>query len=183
MKIYIGRPDRKSAVDILQKYMLPSLPFSSETLEQFGGSTEAACAGLIERMVQVIYSPNSYLNIYEKDAPRERRAPVQKRKAISDIVSGATLENIVTRTKRLAIRHELESGKRGIGWQDDVFEAIRIECEESKEQYISEVRTSRDIVSAEAFAVDVHLAGAVTESIEAATKWFRGKNRAWAKSV
>jgi len=186
LKTYVGRPDRDSATAILQKYLTARLPFAGPTLEEFGGLAEQAAEGLISRAVQVIYSPNSYLQIYEKVdrnevLNREHRMPLQKRKVVGEIVSGAMLESIVSRAKRSAVRREIDGEQRGICWQPDILEAIRSECEESKEQFISELRPTRDIASAESFAVDVHPdEDQVGASIQPAAKWFQGKGRAWA---
>ena len=190
LKIFIGRPDRSSAAAILTKYLTPNLPFAPTTLEEFGGPEQAA-AGLISRAVETMYSPNSYLQIYEKadqseTMNRERRMPFQKRKLVSEIISGAMLESIVTRAKRYAVKREIERPEqdRGLCWQWDVLEAIRTECEESKEQYISEIRSSRDIANTEMFAVDVNLDEAYGAALPQPTaKWFRGKTRAWATAV
>jgi proteasome-associated ATPase len=187
LKIYIGRPNPKSAAAVFSKYLTPDLPLAPATLDEFGGSAEKATGGLISRAVDTIYSPNSYLQIYEKadqndTMNRERRMPLQKRKAISDIINGAMLESMVTRAKRSAVRREIEQGRDGgLCWQLDLLQAIRSECEESKEQYISELRSSRDIAGTEAFAVDVHLdETAAGTSTKPETKWFKGKARAWA---
>lgn len=189
LKIYIGRPNPKSAAAVLSKYLTPSLPFAATTLEEFGGSAERASSGLISRTVDTIYSPNSYLQIYEKadqndTMNRERRMPLQKRKAVSEIINGAMLESMVTRAKRSAVRREIEQPDQGgLRWQEDMLQAIRVECEESKEQYISELRSSRDIAGIEAFAVDVHLDdAAASASTKPDLKWFKGKARAWAAS-
>ena len=186
LKIYVGRPGQKAAAAILGKYLTPDLPLAATTLKDRGGA-EQAVASLIERAVAVLYSPNSFLQIYEKadrneTMNREHRRPRQARKPVSEILSGAMLDGIVTRAKRFAVRREIAQGRgeRGLLWQADLLEAIRAECEESKEQYVSEIRTSRDIADMEKYAVEVHL----DEVPEAAPglrniRWFKGKARAW----
>ena len=63
---------------------------------------------------------------------RDHRLPLQRRKPVSEIISGAMLESVVTRAKRSAVRREIEKGQRGLLWREDVYEALHSECEEDE---------------------------------------------------
>jgi hypothetical protein len=68
----------------------------------------------------------------------------------------------------------------------DLLGAIRQECEESKEQYISELQDSRDIRTSENFAVEVFLdETSGSQQVPAGLvqpRWFAEKTRAWLSS-
>jgi hypothetical protein len=113
---------------------------------------------------------------------RQRRMPLEKRKPVAEIISGALLENIVSRAKRSAVRRRIKDGSNGL-LLVDFLEAIRQECEESKEQYISELQESRDIRASENFAVEVYLDETPGDQQLPAgliqPRWFAEKTRAW----
>jgi hypothetical protein len=101
---------------------------------------------LAARTLDLIFHDRSRLVITEKIS-RERamqqlkRAPLTLEKKVGEIMSGAILENIVSRAKRRAVKREIQEktfGGTGVTWED-LYEAIRIECQENKDQYSFEL--------------------------------------------
>jgi proteasome-associated ATPase len=56
VKIKIERPDAQGASDIFSKYLTPDLPLHADDLAEHNGSANAACAGMIQRAVERMYT-------------------------------------------------------------------------------------------------------------------------------
>jgi len=110
VKIKIERPDAESAREIMMKYLTPDLPLHSDDLEEHGGSPEATCVSMVQRTIERMYSDgeeNHFLEVTYADGDKEILY-------FRDFNSGAMIENIVARAKKLAIKDFLDSGQRGI---------------------------------------------------------------------
>lgn len=110
VKIKIQRPDAEAARDILSKYLTPGLPLHAEDLGEHGGDAEATCAAMIQRAVERMYSEeddNRFLEVTYANGDKEVLY-------FKDFNSGAMLENIVARAKKMAIKDFLEYGQKGI---------------------------------------------------------------------
>ncbi|RKS67923.1 proteasome-associated ATPase [Motilibacter peucedani] len=110
VKIKIERPDAESARDIFSKYITPDLPLHSEDLAEFGGSREATVAGMIQRTVERMYAEveeNRYLEVTYANGDKEVLY-------FKDFNSGAMIQNVVDRAKKMAIKDLLEFGVRGL---------------------------------------------------------------------
>lgn len=110
VKIKIQRPDAEAARDILSKYLTPDLPLHSEDLGEHGGDAEATCAAMIQRAVERMYSEddeNRFLEVTYANGDKEVLY-------FKDFNSGAMLENIVARAKKMAIKDYLDYGQKGI---------------------------------------------------------------------
>ena len=110
VKIKIERPDAEAARDILSKYLTPDLPLHADDLAEHGGSPEETCSAMIQRAVERMYSEqdeNRFLEVTYADGDKEILY-------FKDFNSGAMLENIVSRAKKMAIKDFLDSGQRGI---------------------------------------------------------------------
>ena len=110
VKIKIQRPDAEAARDILSKYLTPDLPLHADDLEEHGGDAEATCAEMIQRSVERMYSEeddNRFLEVTYANGDKEVLY-------FKDFNSGAMLENIVSRAKKMAIKDFLDQGQRGI---------------------------------------------------------------------
>ena len=109
-KIKIERPDAESAREIMMKYLTPDLPLHSDDLQEHGGSPEATCVSMVQRTIERMYSDgeeNHFLEVTYADGDKEILY-------FRDFNSGAMIENIVARAKKLAIKDFLDSGQRGI---------------------------------------------------------------------
>ena len=110
VKIKIERPDAESARDILSKYLTPDLPLHPEDLAENGDSPEITCAAMIQRAVERMYSEtdeNRFLEVTYANGDKEILY-------FKDFNSGAMLENIVARAKKMAIKDFLDTGQKGL---------------------------------------------------------------------
>jgi proteasome-associated ATPase len=110
VKIKIERPDAEAARDIFSKYLLPSLPLHPDDLAEHGGSREATIAGMIQRTVERMYTEveeNRFLEVTYANGDKEVLY-------FKDFNSGAMLQNIVDRAKKMAIKERLETGTGGL---------------------------------------------------------------------
>jgi proteasome-associated ATPase len=110
VKIKIERPDAEAARDIFTKYLVPELPLHSDDLAEHGGSAAATIAGMTQRTVERMYTEseeNRFLEVTYANGDKEVLY-------FKDFNSGAMIENIVARAKKMAIKDFLESGAKGI---------------------------------------------------------------------
>ncbi len=110
VKIKIQRPDAEAARDILSKYLTPDLPLHADDLNEHGGDAVATCGAMIQRAVERMYSEeddNRFLEVTYANGDKEILY-------FKDFNSGAMLENIVSRAKKMAIKDFLDEGHKGI---------------------------------------------------------------------
>jgi proteasome-associated ATPase len=128
VKIKIERPDAESAKDIFSKYITPSLPIHEDDLREHGGSREGACAAMIQATVERMYSDdesNRFLEVTYANGDKEVLY-------FKDFNSGAMIENIVARAKKMAIKDFLDVGAKGIRLQH-LMSAIVDEFKENED--------------------------------------------------
>jgi len=114
VKIRIDRPNEKAARQIFARYLTNELPISSLTIEQFGGSIDVAISEMIDATVLEMYrqdDENRFLEVTYQNGDRDVMY-------FKDFSSGAMIENIVRRAKKLAIKRLIASGERGINLED-----------------------------------------------------------------
>ncbi|HYK70517.1 MAG TPA: proteasome ATPase [Streptosporangiaceae bacterium] len=110
VKIKIERPDAEAARDIFSKYVLPDLPLHPDDLAEHGGLTDATVAEMIQRVVERMYSEteeNKFLEVTYANGDKEELY-------FRDFNSGAMIQNIVDRAKKMAIKEFLETGQKGL---------------------------------------------------------------------
>jgi len=110
VKIKIERPDAEAATDIFSKYVLKDLPLHPDDLAEHGGSPEACVEAMIQRVVERMYSEteeNRFLEVTYANGDKEVLY-------FRDFNSGAMIENIVARAKKMAIKEFLETGQKGL---------------------------------------------------------------------
>jgi len=110
VKIKIERPDAEAAGDIFSKYMLPELPLHPDDVKEHGGSVSATVQEMIQRTVERMYSEteeNRFLEVTYANGDKEVLY-------FKDFNSGAMIENIVARAKKMAIKQFLDTGQKGI---------------------------------------------------------------------
>jgi len=114
VKIRIERPDEKAARQIFARYLTNELPISSSTIEQYGGSIDVAISEMIDATVNEMYrqdDENRFLDVTYQNGDRDVMY-------FKDFSSGAMIENIVRRAKKLAIKRLIAGGERGINLED-----------------------------------------------------------------
>jgi proteasome-associated ATPase len=110
VKIKIERPDAEGARDIFSKYLVPDLPLHAEDLAEFGDSRDACVGGMIQRTVERMYTEvpeNRFLEVTYANGDKEVLY-------FKDFNSGAMIQNIVDRAKKMAIKDFLENQQRGL---------------------------------------------------------------------
>jgi proteasome-associated ATPase len=110
VKIKIERPDAEAARDIFSKYVLPELPLHPDDVTEHGSSRMAAVEAMIQRVVERMYSEtedNRFLEVTYANGDKEVLY-------FKDFNSGAMIENIVARAKKMAIKDFLETGQKGL---------------------------------------------------------------------
>jgi proteasome-associated ATPase len=110
VKIKIERPDAEAARDIFSKYVVRELPLHADDLAEHGGSAGACVQEMIQRVVERMYSEtegNRFLEVTYANGDKEVLY-------FKDFNSGAMIQNIVDRAKKMAIKEFLETGQKGL---------------------------------------------------------------------
>jgi len=110
VKIKIERPDAEAAKDIFSKYITPDLPLAEDDLAEHGYSREDTVAAMIQRVVERMYAEteeNRFLEVTYANGDKEVLY-------FKDFNSGAMIQNIVDRAKKMAIKEYLETGHKGL---------------------------------------------------------------------
>jgi proteasome-associated ATPase len=110
VKIKIERPDAEAALDIFTKYITKTLPIHEDDLAENGGSISATVTAMIQATVERMYSEadeNRFLEVTYANGDKETLY-------FKDFNSGAMIQNIVDRAKKMAIKDLLTTGQRGI---------------------------------------------------------------------
>ena len=110
VKIKIERPDAEAARDIFSKYVSRDLPLHPDDLAEHGGVTDATVAEMIQRVVERMYAEteeNRFLEVTYANGDKEVLY-------FRDFNSGAMIQNIVDRAKKMAIKEFLETGQKGL---------------------------------------------------------------------
>jgi len=113
VKIKIERPDAEAAKDIFSKYILAGLPLHPDDLAEHGSSADATVAAMIDAVVLRMYSEteeNRFLEVTYANGDKEVLY-------FKDFNSGAMIQNIVDRGKKMAIKEFLSSGRKGMRLQ------------------------------------------------------------------
>ncbi len=113
VKIKIERPDAEAARDIFSKYITRTLPIHAEDLAEHGGNVDATVSAMIQHTVERMYSEaeeNRFLEVTYANGDKETLY-------FRDFNSGAMIQNIVDRGKKMAIKDLLTTGQRGLRMQ------------------------------------------------------------------
>ncbi|MGH3743506.1 MAG: AAA family ATPase, partial [Mycobacteriales bacterium] len=105
VKIKIERPDAEAARDIFGIYVNESLPLHRDDLADHGGSRAATVQDMIQRTVERMYTEqddNRFLEVTYANGDKEVLY-------FKDFNSGAMIQNIVDRAKKMAIKAFLEA--------------------------------------------------------------------------
>ena len=129
VKIKIERPTEAAAQQIFARYLSADLPLNADDVEALGGGDPAkAVRVMIERTVAEMYradDENRFLEVTYQNGDKEVLY-------FRDFASGAMIENIVRRAKKLAIKRVLGGETRGI-CLTDLLESIKQEYKENED--------------------------------------------------
>jgi proteasome-associated ATPase len=129
VKIKIERPDEGAATQIFGRYFTTDLPIDGGEIDSLGGGDPAkAVQAIIERTVSEMYradDENRFIEVTYQNGDKEVLY-------FKDFASGAMIENIVRRAKKLAIKRKIAGDSAGIR-TDDLMRAIRQEYKEHED--------------------------------------------------
>ena len=115
VKIKIKRPDEVAAAQIFSRYLTVDLPVDSELIDSLGGGDQdKALKAMTDEAVAAMYSTqeaNQFLEVTYQNGEKEVLY-------FKDFASGAMIENIVRRAKKLAIKRDLAGGVKGLQVED-----------------------------------------------------------------
>ena len=127
VKIRIERPDAAAAKQIFARYLTRDVPISAASIAR-NGELDGAIRSMIDDTVEAMYSTddaNRFLEVTYQNGDREILY-------FKDFASGAMIENIVRRAKKLAIKRLLAGGEGGVQG-DDLVSSIRQEFREHED--------------------------------------------------
>ncbi|MYV57463.1 proteasome ATPase [Streptomyces sp. NBC_01317] len=110
VKIKIERPDAEAAKDIFAKYLKSSLPLHADDLSEHHNSRDDAVHGMIQTVVERMYTEseeNRFLEVTYANGDKEVLY-------FKDFNSGAMIQNIVDRSKKMAIKDFLDHNQKGL---------------------------------------------------------------------
>ncbi|MCL5047418.1 MAG: proteasome ATPase [Firmicutes bacterium] len=129
VKIKIERPNEKAAKEIFARYLTRDLPIDEAEIKKLGkGDIAVTINVMIEKTVEEMYKTddeNRFLEVTYQNGDKEILY-------FKDFSSGAMIDNIVRRAKKLAIKRSLLEGKDGIRLAD-LLESIAQEYKESED--------------------------------------------------
>jgi proteasome-associated ATPase len=128
VKIKIERPDSDGAASIFSRYLTPNLPLSDAEVSKAGGDRQKATENMIKAAVDYMYradDDNRFLEVTYQNGDKEVLY-------FKDFASGAMIENIVRRAKKLSIKRLIAGGDKGITAQD-LMDSVRQEFKEHED--------------------------------------------------
>ena len=115
VKIKIERPNADAAHQIFARYLTNDLPISQTDIDNLGdGDAPKAVQEMVNQAVAEMYATtdvNRFLEVTYQNGEKEIMY-------FKDFSSGAMIENIVRRAKKLAIKRLIDTGLKGICLQD-----------------------------------------------------------------
>ena len=129
LKIRIDRPNYESAIAIFSQYVNDRIPIALSAIDELGGGdADKALRVIVEKSVEEMYATeerNQFLEVTYQNGDKEVMY-------FKDFSSGAMIENIVRRAKKLAIKRYLKNGEEGLILEDFIH-SIRQEFNEHED--------------------------------------------------
>jgi len=128
LKVKVSRPDKPAAFEIFTKYFTPDLPLHPTMVQRYGADPAKTVDQMLRETIEKMYSTgdeNKFLEVTYAKGEREIFY-------FKDFSSGAMIENIVARAKKMAVKRLIDAGDRGIKI-DDLHSAVRDEFKENED--------------------------------------------------
>ncbi|MCA1840186.1 MAG: proteasome ATPase [Actinomycetota bacterium] len=128
VKIKVERPEHDAAKAIFSKYLTSDVPIHASEVETHGGDVDKAIGFMIAVTVDEMYAVNDenrFLEVTYANGDKEVLF-------FKDFSSGAMIENIVRRAKKIAIKRSIAIGEHGIK-TEDLIESIHQEYHENED--------------------------------------------------
>ena len=122
VKVKIPRPNKQGARDIFAKYLTDDLPFAKEELNRHAQDRQAVVSHLLDLTVEAMYATtedNKFLEVTYANGEKELLY-------FKDFSSGALIEGVVSRAKKIAVKRAIGKGEKGLK-EEDLLCAIRDE--------------------------------------------------------
>src|SRR4029078_5741465 len=110
VKIKIERPDAEADRDIFSKHLTSELTLHGDDVAEFGGDRDSCVNGMIQATVERMYTEteeNRFLELTYANGDKEVLY-------FKDFNSGAMIQNIVDRAKKMAIKDFLDHQQHGL---------------------------------------------------------------------
>ena len=120
--------DQAAAAAIFRKYLTTEIPIAESEKREHRGDTAAAIDAMITSAIEDIYAlseENRFLEVTYANGDKEVLY-------FKDFASGAMIESVVRRAKKLALKRYIGTGEKGI-IADDVLKAVREEFKENED--------------------------------------------------
>src|SRR5882724_2847074 len=127
VKIKIDRPDRPAAGDIFGKYLTHDLPIAADEIREHGDA-QTAIDAMIASALDAMYSHNDdnrFLEVTYANGEKEVLF-------FKDFASGAMIESLVRRAKKLALKRYIGGAGKGLTTAD-LLDAVREEFKENED--------------------------------------------------
>jgi proteasome-associated ATPase len=118
VKIKVERPDQAAASDIFHKYLTTEIPLAA------GETVDAMIAAAVEAMYS-LNEENRFLEVTYANGEKEVLY-------FKDFSSGAMIESIVRRGKKLALKRLISGGAKGVN-TEDLLAGVREEFKENED--------------------------------------------------
>jgi proteasome-associated ATPase len=128
VKIKIERPSEDNAKRIFARYLTSELPIAADEVRRSGGDRDKAVAAMIEEAAVHMYRAEEDTKFLEVTYHNGEKEVLY----FKDFSSGAMIENIVRRAKKLSIKRVIDGGDKGITL-DDMHSAIAQEFREHED--------------------------------------------------
>jgi proteasome-associated ATPase len=128
VKIKIERPDQGAASDIFHKYLTTEIPIAESETKPRNGDVQETIDHMIRATIEAMYSlseENRFLEVTYANGDKEVLY-------FKDFSSGAMIESVVRRAKKLALKRYIGGGEKGI-MTDDLLTAVREEFKENED--------------------------------------------------
>jgi proteasome-associated ATPase len=128
VKIKIERPDQGAAAEIMSRYLNVDVPIHEDELQGREPNRPRTVKRMIDRTVERMYAAsdeNRFLEVTYQSGDKEVLY-------FKDFNSGAMIENIVARAKKMAIKRFLRQSEKGLKLED-LLTAIRDEFKENED--------------------------------------------------
>lgn len=128
VKIKVERPDHEAAKAIFSKYLTELVPIAEEEIAKHDGELRKTLDFMIAVTVDEMYAvneDNQFLEVTYANGDKEVLY-------FKDFASGAMVENIVRRGKKIAIKRSIGGGGRGLR-MEDLIESIHQEYRENED--------------------------------------------------
>jgi len=127
VKIKVDRPNRAAAGDIFQKYLTHDLPIAAADTRRHGG-VDAAVDAMIASALDAMFERGETTEFLEVSYANGEKEVLH----FGDFVSGAMIESVVRRAKKLALKRCIGGGEKGLV-TDDLVAAVREEFTENED--------------------------------------------------